>query len=61
MLFLLQWNSLERSFLPDTSKKIFEFINTDLTDYESTKKFGAYVSGTKLNTPEILFNRIDVK
>ena len=48
-------------FLPSTSEKIFELINTDIKDYESTKEFGSYVSGTKLNNPEILFNRIDVK
>lgn len=48
-------------FLPSTSEKIFELINTEIKDYESTKEFGAYVSGTKLNNPEILFNRIDVK
>ncbi len=48
-------------FLPDTSEKIFDLINTNIKDYESTKEFGSYVSGTKLNNPEILFNRIDVK
>ena len=48
-------------FLPSTSEKIFELINTEIKDFESTKEFGAYASGTKLNNPEILFNRIDVK
>ena len=46
-------------FIPDTAAKIFELINTDLTSYESTTTFGGYVSGTKLNSPEILFQRIE--
>lgn len=46
-------------FLPDTAEKIFKFINTDETTYESTISFGAYKSGTKLNESEILFQRID--
>ena len=50
-----------QAFLPDTSKRIFEQINTDLTTYESTKEFGQYVSGTVLNKPEILFARIEKK
>ena len=49
-----------QAFLPDTSKKIFEQINTNITSYESTKEFGKYESGTTLNKPEILFNRIDL-
>ena len=48
-----------QSFLPDTAEKIFNQINTDIKDYESTKEFGKFVSGTKLNKPEILFARID--
>jgi methionyl-tRNA synthetase len=48
-----------QAFLPETAEKIFTQINTDIKDYESTKEFGKYVSGTKLNTPEILFARID--
>ena len=50
-----------QAFLPETAEKIFNQINTDIKDYESTKEFGKYVSGTKLNTPEILFARIDTK
>ncbi len=46
-------------FLPDTANKIFMFLNTNDTSYESTKKFGQYQSGTKLNDAEILFKRID--
>ena len=48
-------------FLPSTAEKIFELIATDKKDYASTKEFGGYESGTKLNEPQILFNRIDVK
>ena len=47
-------------FMPDTSAKIFDLLNTDLTSYESTKKFGAYKSGTKLKEPQILFERIEI-
>ena len=50
-----------QAFLPETAEKIFNQINTDIKDYESTKEFGKYISGTKLNTPEILFARIDTK
>ena len=45
--------------LPDTASKIFNFINTDITAYDSTTKFGKYASGTKVNEAEILFQRID--
>lgn len=48
-------------FLPETAEKIFNQINTDLTSYESTKEFGGYKSGNKVNNPEILFARIDVE
>ena len=48
-------------FLPETAEKIFKQINTDLTSYESTKEFGGYKSGNKVNNPEILFARIDVE
>ncbi len=46
-------------FLPQTALKIFKLINTDLTSYESTIDFGAYVSGTKVGEAEILFGRIE--
>jgi methionyl-tRNA synthetase len=48
-----------QAFLPETADKIFYQINTDIKSYESTKEFGKYVSGTKVNNPEILFARID--
>ena len=49
-----------QAFIPDTSSKIFDLLNTDLTSYESTNKFGAYKSGTKLKEPQILFKRIEI-
>ena len=48
-----------QSFIPETTEKIFNQINTDLTSYESTKEFGQFKSGTVLNKPEILFARIE--
>ena len=48
-----------QSFIPETTEKIFNQINTDLTSYESTKEFGQFESGTVLNKPEILFARIE--
>ena len=48
-----------QAFIPSTSDKIFDLLNTDLTSYESTKSFGQYVSGTELKQPEILFQRLE--
>ncbi len=50
-----------QAYLPDTAESIFRQINTDIKDYESTKEFGKYASGTKVNNPEVLFMRIDKK
>ena len=50
---------LLQSFLPGTSDKIFYQINTDLKDLNSIKEFGGYKSGTKVNNPEVLFQRIE--
>lgn len=49
-----------QAFLPDTADKIFEMLNTDLKEYDTTNEFGMYKSGTKLNEPSILFERIDI-
>ncbi|MEG1551344.1 MAG: methionine--tRNA ligase subunit beta, partial [Oscillospiraceae bacterium] len=46
-------------FMPDTSKIIFEQLNTEVTDYNSLKDFGGLVVGSKVGTPTPLFNRID--
>ena len=48
-------------FMPSTSKKIFEQLNTDVVSYESVKSFGGLKLDTILNNPEPLFNRIEVK
>ena len=50
-----------QAYLPDTAKNIFTQINTDITDYDSVSRFGSYVSGTKVNTPEVLFKRIEIE
>ncbi len=47
------------AFLPETSEKIFDQLNTEVISFESTKTFGLYESGTVLNDPVILFARID--
>ena len=50
---------LLQSFIPDTSASIFKQINTDLTTFDSINEFGGYKSGTKVNEPKVLFQRID--
>ena len=50
---------LLRPFMPDTSDKIFYQINTDLKDFSTIDEFGKYVSGSKVNEPEVLFKRIE--
>ena len=50
-----------QAFLPDTAESIFNQINTDVTDYDSVSTFGHYKSGTKVNEPKVLFERIDTK
>jgi len=48
-----------QAFLPDTAKSIFNQINTDNIEYDSVSIFGGYKGGTKVNSPEVLFKRID--
>ena len=52
---------LLQAYLPETAENIFEQLNTKLTTYETLNNFGYYESGTKLNQPEVLFQRIDTK
>ena len=47
-------------FIPDTSNKILEQLNTKETSYESIE-FGLLEENLKLNEPKILFNRIEIK
>ena len=48
------------AFLPDTSKRINEQINTENTTFESLNSFDGTVVGTKVQKGEALFPRIDV-
>ena len=50
---------LLRPFLTETSDKIFEQLNTNITNIESIKEFGQIEIGIKLNNPTPLFARID--
>ena len=50
---------LLQAYLPETSEKIFNQLNTNYNTYDTLDKFGYYVSGTKVNSPEVLFKRIE--
>ena len=50
-----------KPFMPETSDKILAAINTDISDYESVKSFGALPEGHKVATCEPLFARIDAQ
>ncbi len=50
---------LLHSFLPETSEKIYQQLNTDKTDFESIYQFGSLESGKAVHDPEPLFARID--
>ena len=50
---------LLQPYMPDTSEKIFDQLNTNIKDFNSLDKFGYYESGTKLNDSYVLFQRID--
>ena len=52
---------LLQPFIPTTSEKIFNQLNTDEKSYESCKTFGELKIDTVLNNPEPLFARIDIK
>ena len=53
--------SLLEPFMPETSQKILEQINSDKRSLDDIKEFGRYESGKKVTeTPEILFARLDV-
>ena len=48
-------------FMPETAKKIFKQLNTDATTIDSLETFGKAVSCYEVNTPEILFARLDAE
>ena len=50
-----------QAFLPETAAKIFKALNTEVTSYDSVDEFGKYPLNTKINEPEHLFDRIEVK
>ena len=50
-----------QAFIPETADKIFEQLNTDIRDFESTKEFGKLKEGTTLSEPVHLFDRIETK
>lgn len=47
--------------MPDTSDKILEQLNTDISSYESIQSFGALKAGGRVGTATPLFNRIDAE
>ncbi len=53
--------SLLTAFMPATSKKIAEQINTNELSYESVKTFGALKSGEKVAEATPLFARVDLE
>ncbi len=49
-------------FMPETAQRIMKQLGSEVRDFESTKTFGVYASGTKVtDAPEILFARLDPK
>lgn len=54
--------SLLKSFLPETSDKIFVQLGTEEREYDMLSSFGKFNSQFKVtDQPQILFNRIDAK
>ena len=54
--------SLLDPFMPETSKKILEQLNTQARAFDDMTEFGKYPSGNKVTEkPEILFARLDIK
>ena len=54
--------SLLEPFMPQTTQRIMQQLNTKARDYEEMDRFGLYPSGNKVtDKPEILFARLDVK
>ncbi len=46
-------------FMPETSDKIFEQLNSDIKSYDSLGEFGKLETGKKVGTATPLFNRLD--
>lgn len=53
--------TLLKSYMPETSEKILEQINSQEVSYDELDTFGHYISGTKVSEdPEILFMRLEL-
>jgi methionyl-tRNA synthetase len=52
---------LLQPIMPETSKKIFEQLGTEIFSYDSLSSFGALKTGTNVGTPVPLFSRIDAE
>jgi len=50
---------LMEPFMPETSRRVYEQINTDRRDYDSLAEFGAYECNKVTEKPEPLFARLD--
>lgn len=50
-----------KSFLPETSEKIFKQLNTTETSLETLSEFNGMKVGSKVGNKEILFARIDIQ
>ena len=46
-------------YMPETSDNILNQINTEFRTFDTLDRFGYYKNNTKVNTPEILFQRIE--
>ena len=54
--------SLLESYMPETTERILNQLNVSRREFEDLTTFGMYPSGGKVtDTPEILFQRLDVK
>ncbi len=54
--------SLLEAFMPETSSKILNQLNTSVRSIEDMKEYGKYPSGNKVTEkPEILFQRLDLE
>lgn len=54
--------SLLESYMPETTERILNQLNASRREFEDLTTFGMYPSGGKVtDTPEILFQRLDVK
>ena len=54
--------SLLEPFMPETSKKITDMLNTTARDFDKLNKFGLYPNGNKVtSTPVPLFQRLDME